>query len=64
MSRKPHPHLEQLLERVTRLEERVNSLNDELNELKQCIKRLDNRLWWILSGVVLSVLLTLIRLAV
>ena len=64
MSRKPNPRLEQLLERVARLEERVNSLNGELNELKQCIKRLDNRLWWILGGVVLSVLLALIRLAV
>jgi len=63
MSRKPNPEIVTLIERVTRLEERVSALNGEVEELKRYLKRVDSRLWWILGGVILTVLLTLAKLA-
>ena len=63
MSRKPNPHLEQLIERLARLEEHVKLLDVQVEKLSSCIKRLDNRLWYILTGVILTVILAVAQLA-
>ena len=41
---------EELIERIAKLEERVRNL--------EClVKKLDNRLWYILAGIILSALM-------
>jgi len=49
-----------LRERVARLEERTESLEDVVNYLKQRIEKLDSKIWAILSGVVISILIQIL----
>ena len=49
-----------LRERVARLEERTESLEDIVNYLKQRIEKLDSKIWAILSGIVVSILIQIL----
>jgi len=49
-----------LRERVARLEERTESLEDIVNYLKQRIEKLDSKIWAILSGIVISILIQIL----
>ena len=60
-----------LKERVARLEERTSaiekfmgSLEDRLGKLEKHLEKIDGRVWAILSGVILSVLLQILLSAV
>jgi len=46
-----------LRERITRIEERTAFLNNLLDDLAHRVERMDRKIWAILSGVVLSILL-------
>ena len=46
-----------LLQRVSRLEARVDALERALNSLKERAESIDSKTWWILTGVVLSILI-------
>jgi len=45
-----------LLQRVSRLEARVDALEKAIGELRAKIDSIDTRTWYILSGVILSIL--------
>jgi len=49
-----------LRERVARLEERTESLEDVVNYLKQRIEKLDSKIWAILSGIAVSILIQIL----
>ena len=49
-----------LRERVARLEERTESLEDVVNYLKQRIEKLDSKIWAILSGIAISILIQIL----
>jgi uncharacterized coiled-coil protein SlyX len=58
---------EPLRERVAKLEERtemfmkmLNDLNHELNDVKAQIKDLNEKLWYLLAGVITSILLQIL----
>jgi predicted RNase H-like nuclease (RuvC/YqgF family) len=52
-----------LLQRVSRLEARVDALERSITELRERAESIDSKTWWILTGVVLSILLqVLLRL--
>jgi len=46
-----------LKERVARLEEKTSSLESVMNYLKTRIEKLDGKIWAILTGVILSILI-------
>jgi hypothetical protein len=46
-----------LLQRVSRLEARVDALEKAIGELRAKIDSIDTRTWYILSGVILSILI-------
>jgi len=49
-----------LRERVARLEERTESLEGVIKYLKSRIEKLDGKVWAILSGVILSILIQIV----
>jgi len=49
-----------LKERVARLEERTVGLEDTIKYLKQRIEKLNGKIWIILSGVILSILIQIL----
>ena len=51
------PVILDLLQRVSRLEAQTSSLNESVSRLREGVERLEGRLWAILTGVVLSILL-------
>ena len=52
-----NPMIVNLLQRVSRLEAQVSSLEKSLQHMKERLNALDSRLWAILTGVILSILL-------
>jgi predicted RNase H-like nuclease (RuvC/YqgF family) len=46
-----------LLQRVSRLEARVDALERAVEELNKRVESIDAKTWWILTGVVLSILI-------
>jgi len=54
---KGDPLVIDLLQRVSRLEARVDALERALNSLKERAESIDSKTWWILTGVVLSILI-------
>jgi len=61
------PMMMDLVQRVTRLEERVSAverfmegLQKRLDGLEQKISSVDSKTWYILSGVIVGILLTLL----
>jgi uncharacterized Rmd1/YagE family protein len=62
-SRRDDPLFLDLVQRVARLEERVNGvekvvalLKEKIEGLESHISRIDNRLWYVITGVALSIL--------
>ena len=63
MSRKREdPLFLELSQRVARIEARLDGIEGALKDVKDKVRNLDSRLWYLLGGIVLSVLLALIRL--
>jgi cell division protein ZapA (FtsZ GTPase activity inhibitor) len=54
------PVVVDLLQRVSRLEARVDALEKAMAELRERAESIDSKTWWILTGVVLSILLQLL----
>jgi len=50
-------------ERLARLEERVKYLNEEIENLHRAVKNLDMKLWGLVTGVILNVILLIVSLA-
>jgi hypothetical protein len=57
---KDDPIVIDLVQRVSRLEERTNSLERSVEYLKQRIELLDSKMWWVLGGVILSILIQIL----
>ena len=49
-----------LRERTARLEERVGSLEETINGIKSKLDRIDSRLWYLLSGILASIILQIL----
>jgi len=49
-------------ERVARLEERVQNLSDRIEKLEQLVNRLDSRLWYIVTGIGITIGLQILLL--
>ena len=49
-----------LLQRVSRLEAQFSSLNESVSRLREDVEKVEGRLWAILTGVVLSILLQIL----
>jgi uncharacterized coiled-coil protein SlyX len=65
--RRDDPILVDLIARVARLEERVNGvekvislLKEKIEALESSVSRIDNRLWYVITGVVLSILVQIL----
>jgi hypothetical protein len=51
------PVIVDIIQRVARLEEKFSALEKMLSFLKEKIERIDERMWFIVAGVVISILL-------
>jgi tetrahydromethanopterin S-methyltransferase subunit B len=49
-----------LRERVARLEQRTENMEGALKAIKERIEKLSDRVWYVLSGVILSILLQIL----
>jgi tetrahydromethanopterin S-methyltransferase subunit B len=49
-----------LRERVARLEQRTENMEGTLKTIKERLEKLSDRVWYILSGVILSILLQIL----
>ena len=56
--------LDQLVERVTRLEEDNKWYKEKFNEMDRRIKEVDNKTWYILGGVVMTILIEVLDILV
>jgi len=52
-----------LRERLSRVEARLDGMDGVLEDIKEKVRSLDNRLWWLLGGIILSIVLALAKLA-
>ena len=50
------PVILDLVQRVTRLEAQVSDLRQSLNRLEESLDKLDSRLWYVITGIALSIL--------
>jgi chromosome segregation ATPase len=50
-----------LLQRVSRLEARVDSVERSVAEMRERVESIDSKTWYILSGVILTILIELMR---
>jgi len=50
-------------ERLVKLETRLDGMDKTLADFKKRIETLDSRLWWLLGGIILSILLALLQFA-
>jgi hypothetical protein len=57
---KNDPVLLDLVQRIAKVEERTNSMEKMVNDLHYRIESVDQRVWAILSGVVISILLQIL----
>ena len=51
-----NPVIVDIIQRVTRLEEKFSALEKMLSFLKEKIEKIDERTWFIVAGVVISIL--------
>ena len=56
--------LDQLAERVTRLEEDNKWYKEKFNEIEKRVESIDNRSWYILGGVIITLITTAIDIIV
>jgi len=49
-----------LRERTARLEERMDGLEKVIQGVKSRLEKMDSRLWWIISGLVISIILQIL----
>jgi chaperonin cofactor prefoldin len=49
-----------LVQRVTRLEAQVSDLRQSLNRLEESLDKLDSRLWYVITGIALSILVQIL----
>ena len=59
---KDDPLFLELSQRVARIEARLEGIEGALRDVKEKVRNLDSKLWMLLGGIVLSVLLALIKL--
>ena len=58
------PKCEKLAERVTRLEEDNKWYKEKFNEMDRRIKEVDNKTWYILGGIVVTILIEVLDILV
>jgi hypothetical protein len=58
------PKCEKLAERVTRLEEDNKWYKEKFNEMERRIESIDSRSWYILGGVIITLITTAIDIIV
>jgi len=56
--------LDQLAERVTRLEEDNKWYKEKFNEMEKRVESIDSRSWYILGGVIITLITTAIDIIV
>jgi hypothetical protein len=56
----PDPLFLDLAQRVARLEERTASLEKLVNMLKEKVESIEAKVWWIITGVGISILLQIL----
>jgi predicted RNase H-like nuclease (RuvC/YqgF family) len=54
------PVILDLVQRVTRLEAQVSDLRQSLNRLEESLDKLDSRLWYVITGIALSILVQIL----
>ena len=54
------PEIINLKVRTARLEERMDGLENVIGEVKHRLEKVDNRLWWIISGLIVSIALQIL----
>ena len=64
MEDKEDPKCEKLAERVTRLEEDNKWYKEKFNEMEKRVESIDNRSWYILGGVIITLITTAIDIIV
>jgi len=64
MENKEDPKCEKLEERVTRLEEDNKWYKEKFNEIEKRVESIDNRSWYILGGVIITLITTAIDIIV
>jgi len=60
MARKKDPILLDMVQRIAKVEERTNFMEEIINDLKHRIESLDQKVWVVLSGVILSILVQIL----
>jgi hypothetical protein len=58
--RRGDPLLLDLAQRVSRLEARVEALERVVGDIGSRVEKVDSKTWWILSGVILSILIQIL----
>ena len=64
MEDKEDPKCEHLVERVTRLEEDNKWYKEKFNEMDKRIKEVDNKTWYILGGIIVTILIEIVDILV
>jgi|GEM_PF-3267248 len=64
MEDKDDPKCEHLAERVTRLEEDNKWYKEKFNQMEKRIESIDSRSWYILGGVIITLITTAIDIIV
>ena len=54
------PIIIELVQRVARLEAKVDELDKDFSEIKKYLNRIDYRIWFIVTGIIISILIQLI----
>jgi len=58
------PKLDQLAERVARLEEDNKWYKEKFNEIDKRIKEVDSKTWYILGGIIVTILIEVVDILV
>ena len=58
------PKLDQLAERVARLEEDNKWYKEKFNEMDKRIKEVDSKTWYILGGIIVTILIEIVNILV
>jgi len=61
---KEDPKYEHLVERVTRLEEDNKWYKEKFIEMDKRIKEVDNKTWYILGGIIVTILIEIVDILV
>ena len=64
MEDKEDPKYEHLVERVTRLEEDNKWYKEKFIEMDKRIKEVDNKTWYILGGIIVTILIEIVDILV